>query len=198
MEFTSGIKAGDIVLPEIKSKDGNLTFKEIAIPEGLDLTGYKPFTDVISNIMTLNGKPGMQLEVIYNSYKNNDFDEYFICCYKNEGEFLALLEYAIYLRTVEFDVEMRNIYGYTNIFIDIIYFEKLLLYNGQPISQDEFKTANEYINAIYFIKNRRANIETWKPSLRMMACEMIKSFTPETDNGLLTWVFNYIKTNEMK
>ena len=138
----------------------------------------------------------MQIKAICDCDNEYEIYENLLYNFNSIGrDFLALLENAILLRAVEFNNEKI---GFA---IDDATLEKLLLYNGQPITKAEFDTAIiDYMCAIDVIKkngfkNIDATIHKLKPEV---VEEMLKYLTPEADNGLLSWIFNFIKTKELK
>ena len=189
MAFINGLKAGNVILPEVKSKDGKLTFKEIIIPEGLDLTIYEPLAKLITNIIALNGNPSMQINAIRDCDNEYDIYTYLYEDYYAGNEFFLLLEYAIWLRAIEFDNKKIGLN------IDEATIEKLLLYNGQPITKAEYDAIIAYMCAIDLIKENRF-YEKSNHMYKTEVEEMKKYLTPEADNGFLSWILNFIKTRQ--
>ena len=91
------LRVGDIVLPEIISNDGKLTFKQINIPQNLELNCHT-FTDAIKNIISADGDFNKQFCSIW----TENTDEYFCYAYENESNFLSLIEQALFIRIIEF------------------------------------------------------------------------------------------------
>mgnify|MGYP001077464282 CR=1 FL=1 len=132
----------------------------------------------------------MQIKAILDCDNEYEIYDYFCHdCYNSNGsDFLALLDKAIILRAIEFNNERMGFY------VDDTTLEK-------PITKAEFDTAIcDYMCAIDVIKkngfeNIDATIHKLKPEV---VEEMLKYLTPEADNGLLSWIFNFIKTKELK
>lgn len=129
------IKVGDIVLPEFISEDGKLIFKQIVVPQDLELNNCPAFTNTIERIISANGDFMKQFSNIWNEENS---DEYFCTCYENECNFLLLIEQALFIRIIETDINTKL--GY-NFFGDCVneQIAQLLTYDGSQVTVEELK-----------------------------------------------------------
>lgn len=184
------IKVGDIVLPEMISEDRKLVFKQIVIPQDLELNNCPAFTNAIKRIISGNGDFMKQFSNIWNEENSED---YFCCVYKNECNFLCLIEQALFIRIIETDINTKMNY---NCFNDCINEEiaQLLTYDGSEVTIEELKIIFEYLMALQVIKYNLVNNESLNPTTKNKIKELNNAGLPK--GGLLSWLFNFIRTKK--
>lgn len=186
--LVNDVKVGDIVLPETISNDGKSTFKQIVIPQDLELN-CTAFTNSIKNIIAANGDFTKQFGSIW----SENTDEYFCCNYEKECNFLSLIEQALFIRIVEFDLNTQLNYMYFNDCINE-QIAQLLTYDGSQVTVEDLKNIYEYLMALQVIKHNLVNNEYLNPTIKQKNIELINAELPK--EGLLSWLFNFIRTKK--